>query len=203
MTKGVYRVFDISQEVYGCAVWPGDPAPTKTVLSDMTNGDRYNLTALSMCAHNGTHIDAPRHFLLDGITVDRIPLEKTVGLCYVAEHDGALSEEDACAILDRASARCEDSAAKILIKGRAVVTEKAAEVFAAAGLDLIGNESQTVGPEDGPMAVHLILLEAQTVLLEGIRLGQVPEGVYWLHAAPFNLGGAEGAPCRATLTTIE
>lgn len=203
MTKGSYRVYDISQEVFGCTVWPGDPAPTRTVLSDMAEGKLYNLTALAMCAHNGTHLDAPRHFLRDGATVDQIPLEKTVGFCYVAEHDGALSAEDAHAVLSRASAQCSDAASKILIKGRAVVSKEAAEVFAAAGLDLIGNESQTVGPEDGPMAVHLILLGAETVLLEGIRLAGVPEGVYWLNAAPLNLGGAEGAPCRATLTSIK
>ena len=49
------------------------------------------------------------------------------------------------------------------------------------------------------MEVHLILLGAEIVLLEGIRLAQVPEGVYFLNAAPINLGGADGAPCRAIL----
>ena len=49
------------------------------------------------------------------------------------------------------------------------------------------------------MEVHKKLLGAGTVLLEGIRLGEVPEGAYFLYAAPINLGGAEGAPCRAVL----
>ena len=53
------------------------------------------------------------------------------------------------------------------------------------------------------MEVHLIMLGAKVVLLEGIRLADVPEGVYLLHAAPLNLGGAEGAPCRATLVRME
>ena len=79
------------------------------------------------------------------------------------------------------------------------MTEAAAKVFAAAGIRLLGNESQTVGPEEAPAAVHRILLGAEVVLLEGIRLSEVPEGVYLLHAAPLNLGGADGAPCRATL----
>ena len=81
MMEKTYRLYDISQEVCGCAVWPGDPAPEKTTLSDMGTGALYNLTSLSMCAHNGTHVDAPRHFLCDGATVDQIPLEKTVGWC--------------------------------------------------------------------------------------------------------------------------
>ena len=67
------------------------------------------------------------------------------------------------------------------------------------GIRLYGNESQTVGPEDAPKEVHLIMLGAEVVLLEGIRLAEVPDGVYLLDAAPINLGGADGAPCRAIL----
>ena len=72
-----------------------------------------------------------------------------------------------------------------------------------ANILLIGNESQTVGPENAPMEVHLILLGAGVVLLEGIRLAKVPEGVYLLNAAPLNLAGADGAPCRAILIETE
>ena len=71
--------------------------------------------------------------------------------------------------------------------------------LAAAELALLGNESQSVGPVEAPMAVHLCLLSAGVVLLEGIRLKTVPEGEYFLCAAPLCLGGAEGAPCRALL----
>ena len=76
-------------------------------------------------------------------------------------------------------------------------------MFADAGVLLVGNESQTVGPENAPMKVHLILLGAEVVLLEGIRLAKVPEGVYLLNAAPLNLGGADGAPCRAILLDMK
>jgi arylformamidase len=72
-------------------------------------------------------------------------------------------------------------------------------MFAEAGVVLVGNESQTVGPEDAPMAVHRLLLGVGTVLLEGIRLSAVDEGVYFLNAAPLCLGGSDGAPCRALL----
>ena len=84
-------------------------------------------------------------------------------------------------------------------QGKAVVTAQAAAVFAEEGISLLGNESQTVGPEENPEEVHLRLLGAGITLLEGICLGQVPEGVYFLCAAPLKLGGADGAPCRAVL----
>ena len=193
------KLYDISQEVFGCAVYPGDPVPKRESLSRMEAGDLYNLTAFSMCAHNGTHVDAPYHFIQEGNTVDQIPLEKTVGLCFVAEWNGILGGEDARRILNRAALAVRESARRILLKGDATVSAEAARMFVGGGVDLIGNESQTVGPEDAPMEVHKILLGADVVLLEGIRLSDVPEGVYFLNASPLCLGGTDGAPCRAIL----
>ena len=197
------KIYDISQEVFSCKVFPGDPAPQRQVLSSMETGALYNLTAISMCAHNGTHVDAPFHFIKDGKTVDAIPLEAVVGMAYVAEHQGIVTGDDAASMLAKAKALNPEAAKRMLIKGAAVVSEEAAKVFAASGMLLVGNESQTVGPEDAPMAVHHILLGANMILLEGIRLAAVPEGIYLLNAAPLNLAGADGAPCRALLIAEE
>ncbi len=190
-------LIDISQEVFSCCVFPGDPSPEMQRILSTAKGDVCNLTAFSMCAHNGTHIDAPYHFLSDGKTVDRMGLEPFVGDCYVSRHSGDVTAEDAADIL--AKARKAGGEKRILIAGDAVVTAAAARVFADAGILLLGNESQTVGPEDAPKEVHLILLSAETVLLEGIVLKNVTEGRYFLSAAPLNLGGCDGAPCRAYL----
>ena len=196
------KIYDISQEVFSCTVFPGDPAPQREIMNDMNKGDLYNLTAVHMCAHNGTHVDAPYHFINDGKTIEQVSLEKFVGPCYVAEREGVVTAEDAKEILQKASDTNADAAKRILIKGKAEVSEEAARVFADAGILLIGNESQTVGPENAPMAVHKVLLGADVVLLEGIRLAEVPEGVYLLNAAPLNLAGADGAPCRAILLAM-
>ena len=66
------KLYDISQELLGCVVYPGDPAPSATKISDMEKGALYNLTALSMCAHNGTHVDAPCHFIFKGKSIEQI-----------------------------------------------------------------------------------------------------------------------------------
>lgn len=197
------KIYDISQEVFSGQVYPGDPAPEKEMLSIMENGDLYNLTAFSMCAHNGTHIDAPFHFLKDGKTVDAIGLEAFVGMAYVAEHQGTVSGNDAAEIIKKAEKQNPEAAKRILIKGDAEVSLEAAKIFASAEILLLGNESQTVGPEDAPMEVHLMLLSANVILLEGIRLSEVSEGVYFLNAAPLNLSGADGSPCRALLIASE
>ena len=188
------KIYDISQEVFSCAVYPSDPKPEKQTLSSTAAGDLYNLTAFSMCAHNGTHIDVPFHFLGDGKTVEQMNLEHFVGDCFLARHHGPVTAPDAQAILSRAA-----GIRRILIAGDATVTAEAAAVFAGSGILLLGNESQTVGPENAPMAVHKILLGKDIVLLEGVVLTDIPEGRYLLNAAPLNLAGADGAPCRAWL----
>ena len=197
------KIYDISQEVFSCQLYPGDPAPQKEMLSSMENGDLYNLTTFSMCAHNGTHIDAPFHFIKDGKTVDAICLEALVGMAFVAEYDGIVSGDDAVEIIKKAKEQNPEAAKRILIKGNAEVSLEASRVFAASEILLLGNESQTVGPEDAPMAVHRVLLAADVVLLEGIRLSEVSKGVYLLNAAPLNLGGADGSPCRAILIAAD
>ena len=196
------KVYDISQEVFSCVVFGKDPAPKKTVLASIKDGDPYNLIEFSMCAHNGTHIDAPSHFVGDGKTIDQLAPDRLVGYAYVAEHSGDVTEDDIKDILARARAISDEAARRILIKGKATLTLEAAKVLSREGVYLFDNESQTVGPEGSPRAVHLELLGADMILLEGARLGEVPEGDYLLFAAPISLGGAEGAPCRAMLVKL-
>ncbi len=192
-------IYDITQPLFECVVFPGDRAPERFITHSISKGDKYNLTELSMCAHNGTHVDAPYHFVNSGKTIDEIPLDIYIGRAYVAEFAGDVSAQDAKILLAKMKS---SGAKKLLIKGKATLTEDAAKVFAASDMELYGNESQTVGSESAPMAVHLILLGKGMVLLEGVRLGHVPEGAYLLHCAPLNLTRAEGSPCRATLMTL-
>lgn len=190
-------IIDITQELFSCHVFPGDPAPQKRRDLAIEKGDVCNLTSFSMCAHNGTHVDAPFHFINEGKTIDQMPLTAYVGPCFVARHEGDVNKEDAEKMLRDARAAGADK--RLLIAGKATVTAGAARVFAEHGLLLLGNESQTVGPEDAPREVHLILLGAGVTLLEGIVLSRVQPGKYFLSAAPLNLGGCDGAPCRAWL----
>lgn len=194
------KIIDISQELLSGKVYEGDPEPKLEPLRSMNNGDLYNLSALSLCLHNGTHIDAPRHFIKNGMTVDEIPISTLVGVCYVAEHQGNVTASDAIEILK--NAQLANAAERILLKGNLTVTEEAAKEFAQAGILLLGNESQSIGPEDAPMAVHLALLTKGVILLEGIVLTDIKEGKYLLNAAPINIKCAEGSPCRAWLAEI-
>lgn len=191
------EIIDITQELFTCNVYPGDPQPLMDRLQSTDKGDICNLTRFEMCAHNGTHIDAPFHFIGDGKKVDEMGLTPYVGDCYVARHEGDVTKEDAEAIMKKAISA--GASERILIAGDATMTADGARVFAGYGILLLGNESQTVGPLMAPMEVHLILLGKDVTLLEGIVLKDVSEGKYFLSAAPLNLGGCDGAPCRAYL----
>ncbi len=193
------KFYDISQEVFSSEIYSGDRPPELIAERRMREGDLYNLSSFEMCAHNGTHIDAPFHFFEDGGTVEKIPLENTVGFCYVTKTDGDIDRGKAEEIIRLAMSEGKEFAKRILIKGDGVVSAEGAEAFAEAGILLLGVEGQSVGPYDAPMEVHQILLGKGVALLEGLRLSEVGTGTYFLASQPLSLGGCDGAPCRAVL----
>lgn len=193
------KIYDISQEVLNCVVYPDDPQPKITFLKETSKGDLYNLSTFEMCSHNGTHIDAPLHFLNGGKTIGDIALEKCVGKAFVISDERISTVEQTKTTLKKLQKVDSEAAKRILVKGKCDITKEIAKVLSDEKIDLIGSETQSVGPEDAPIAVHLELLKDDVVLLEGIRLNEVEEGIYFLNAAPLNIGIAEGAPCRAIL----
>ncbi|MBR4462057.1 MAG: cyclase family protein [Erysipelotrichaceae bacterium] len=193
------KIYDISQEVFTCEVYPGNPGPERVILRKKSEGGSCNMSAFSMCVHNGTHVDAPYHFIEEGKRIDEVDLNRFIGKAFVVSHEGDISKEDAIKMLEKARKADEEAAKRILVKGKAILTPDAAEIFAENHILLYGNEAQTVGTKETGKAVHMTMLGAEIVLLEGIRLNDVEEGIYLLDCAPLNLGGSDGAPCRAVL----
>ncbi len=191
------RLIDISRELTAAPVYPGDPAPQLTRLQQIALGDMCNLTALSLCAHNGTHLDAPRHFLLDGETVEQLPLTACCGECSVVEAAGVLLGDEAERLLARGLAP------RVLFKGPVTLDISAAFVLSDAGVTLVGVEAQSVALPDQTEAVHRQLLGRGTLVLEGLDLSDVMPGRYFLFAAPLKIAGCEGAPVRAVLVDRE
>ena len=65
-------------------IYPGDPFPSFEHYSTLQK-DGVNLTKITMGSHTGTHLDAPRHFIQDGIGIDKILPNKLIGEAYVAD----------------------------------------------------------------------------------------------------------------------
>jgi arylformamidase len=176
------QIIDISQPLFDCKVYPGDTAPSFKRVRTVT-ADKYNLTDMTLCVHNGTHVDAPLHFIDGGTGVGELSLDVFYGKCVVKTWDGVIPHN------------CE----RLLLKGHYVITVTDAELIVKAGVRLIGVESQSVGEAASPMPVHLTLLGAGVIPLEGLVLAHVDEGEYTLSAMPLNVGKCDGSPVRAFL----
>ncbi|HPV88308.1 MAG TPA: cyclase family protein [Bacteroidales bacterium] len=186
------RIYDISQEIFSGAISKGDPVPAAAPLYRIKDGHPYNVSAVSMCLHSATHIDAPSHLIENGLTVDRIDLERCIGPCMVLTANGLIDEGFISPLLGRGAKR-------LLFKGKGWLSVKAAAALSQSEIVLIGTENQTVGHGVHEEQVHKVLLENNIVILEGLVLNEVPEGNYYLVSLPLKFGGMEGSPCRAVL----
>jgi arylformamidase len=145
-----------------------------------------------MCCHNGTHVDAPFHFINGGKTINEVELEKYIGYCMVIDGDKLkYNNFDIRSLMNGIN--------KLLIKGDIEINVSLAHQLAESGIELIGVEKCTVGNKETGEQIHKIFLEKEIVILEGIRLSKVEEGKYFLSAQPINIAGIDGAPCRAIL----
>ncbi len=184
---------DITRELLAAPVYPGDPSPELKPLHRIAWGDAANTTAISMCLHNGTHMDSPRHFITGGTSVDQVPFDWCIGECVVIECNGLLLGDQAEELLPYLKKR-------VLFKGDVQLTPSAAFVLSGAGLSLLGVESQSVAPPEYSAEVHRQLLGTDMVLLEGLDLSKAKTDVpYLLIAAPLKITAADGTPVRAIL----
>ncbi|MBR2337950.1 MAG: cyclase family protein, partial [Clostridia bacterium] len=172
---------DITREWTRAPVYPGDPAPQLKPLHRIEWGDAGNTTAFSGCLHNGTHMDAPRHFITDGTAIDRVPLDTCIGECVVIECNGLLLGDQAEELLPRLKKR-------VLFKGDVQLSPSAAFVLSDAGVVLLGVEQTSVAPPEYTAEVHRQLLGTGMVLLEGLDLTKAETDVtYLLLAAPLKI----------------
>ena len=92
------KIIDISRDVLSCPVFPGDPVASLERVKNIDDDCQYNLSKIDMCLHNGTHMDAPLHFLPNGSDITEMDMEKFIGPCAVIETNvsiitGAMVEE--------------------------------------------------------------------------------------------------------------
>ena len=187
-------LYDISREILASEVWPGDPAPSVTQVSRIASGDRCNVSAVSMSAHAGTHIDAPLHYDEEGEDVASMRISTFWGKCTVVTIDGILTGDDMEQLLPHCHRRLI-----LHSSGKAFLSTSAARVIADSRLVLIGTDAMSIAPPFDEDVPHLELARAGVAVLEGLYLDGVEDGEYTLCAFPLKLGGLEASPCRAIL----
>jgi arylformamidase len=207
------EILDISLPIFpGMPIWPGDPVP---VLEPVTTLERDGVqtSRLILGTHTGTHLDAPRHFIPGGRTIDQLDLRALVGSCQVIEvinGGGRLSHADlrpfdlqsgARVILKTQRSQRPDGLA--FAPDFIALDPSAADYLCERRVRLVGIDSPSIdawGVDDFPC--HKRLLGADILLLENLALQHVAPGVYGLVAVPLNLVAADGCPVRALLTRM-
>ncbi len=205
---------DISVPLHDAMVhWPSDPPVSVKLVKDMKQGDSSNLSSISMGAHSGTHVDAPRHFVRQGQGADKMPLDTMVGRARVIE------------IKDTESIKPEELRQHRIRRGERIlfkthnssyvwqtdefvedfvfISDDAARFLVERGVRLVGVDYLSVGSfRHGGSYVHKTLLSGGVWVIEGLDLSHVAPGNYYLICLPLRLIPGDGAPARAILRPL-
>jgi len=213
------EIIDISLTVdNNTVVYPGN-VPVGIEVHNQMPEDSSHLSKVTFGTHTATHVDAPKHCVIGGKTLDQLPLDHFVGECIVvdASHRAggeAAQIEDLAATLEaleKTEADLKD--ARVLFKTSnsdrgfdefyddfVYVDGDLADYLASQEVALVGIDYLSIkqrGSSDH--RPHDSLLEVDIPILEGINMKEVEEGVYDLICLPMKLGGVEGGPVRAVL----
>ena len=213
MTERLSEIHDISVELKeDMVVWPKDTPFRREMANEIDKGDVSNNSRLIMGCHNGTHIDAPRHFVADGISIEQLDLRALVGPARVVDcGEREAIDPDWLGSVDlgdfkRVLFKTRNSrlwADPVFHKDYTYLTADAATFLVDKGIRLVGIDYLSVGRYGKPgVETHRRFLRAEVVLLESLNLSDVPPGDYELMALPLKLVGSDGAPTRALLRPL-
>jgi len=195
----------------GMPAFPGDPRFAAEPSHAISRGDAYNVSALALGSHAGTHVDPPCHFLADGLSIDEIDLDALNGPCHVVEIPpgrkelGAEELAHVPANAERILFRTANSARwarrlEFFPDYVALGVSAADEIVARGKVRLVGIDSLSVETDPtGRFPVHRALLGAGVLILEGLLLDSAPPGEYDLECLPLRIQKGDGGPARAVL----
>jgi arylformamidase len=215
MRAYVKKIIDITIEISGkMLVWEGDPGANIRQVLAMKNGAPYNLTRLNLGVHNGSHVDAPLHFLEDGKSIDQFPLSVMVGPAQVVEIDdhidlitadvlktAGIHPETKRLLFKTRNSNYWKKQITIFQKDYCGVTTDGAQFLANLSLQLVGIDYLSISPLSDLEEPHRILMRKDVVILETVNLAGVNPGFYDLYCLPLKLIGCEGAPARVILVS--
>jgi arylformamidase len=218
------KMIDLSLKLENdMAIYPGDPPIDITSLRTMEK-DRVNMLGLNMSTHHGTHLDAPRHQLAEGESLDTLPLNMYINRAMkidlvpveegprVKQKEGILyhqiiTAEDLNPFAEKwawvkAIVICTGYG-RVLLKGKAdrgfpYLDVSAAELLAGyKNLEIVGIDSLSVDAPGEKIAHHTLFGSKNRLLLETlVGLDQLPLN-FTLCCFPLSIKNADGAPCRA------
>ena len=170
---------------------------------------------MAIYSHTGTHIDAPRHFLSDGITIDAMPLDTIIGTARIIEtkdpesikteelviHDIQPGER----ILFKTRNSYECYKQEGFVKDYVYISTEAAKYLAERKVSVVGIDYYAIGSfydTENLKTVHKIFADCGIWVLEAINLSAVKPGVYEIICLPIKLENGDAGPARAIIRPI-
>lgn len=208
------KLYDVSLTITNDMIaWPGDMTPDFRFgeNSDMSNGDECNVSNISMCVHAGTHVDAPKHFIRDGKTIEYMSLDKFYGKAKVIElldvdsigknelEKSDLAKDDIVIFKTKNS---EYIKSNTFNADFVYIALDGAKYLAEIGVKTVGIDYISVGGYHANAknrGVHKVFLSNNICIIEGLMLSEIQEGIYTLSCFPLKIAQSEGSPARAVL----
>ena len=193
--------------------FPTDPqGPSVTRIFDRTKGDPVTMSQININSHNGTHIDAPFHFIAEGTTIDMMPLDTAIGPARVIEIKDPVSIK-----LDEVEPYDIKEGERILFKTRnssyayktadfvddyVYCTNEVAHYLKDKKIRLVGVDYITIGNQkdhENIKIVHETLLMNGIYIIEMLNLDGVKPGDYEMVCLPLRMEKGDAGPCRAII----
>lgn len=204
-------IWDISVAISGeLPAYLGDPSFKSRLIQRIDQGKVSDVSLITMSAHIGTHIDAPSHLIQGAKTIDQLSLGTLVGPAVVVDYQGTstidrtfLENSPEIVNMERVLFKTQNSRlwySSTFASEYVGLTTDGARWLVENGTKLVGIDYLSIDPPGNQdLPTHQTLLSNGIVILEGINLGRVRSGSYFLVCLPLNLLGKEGAPARAIL----
>ncbi|WP_243386411.1 cyclase family protein [Bacillus kexueae] len=199
------KLYDVTAPIFeGMPVYKNKPEKQPKIQT-VTNA-HVTESRIDMDLHTGTHVDSPLHMINDGETMETIAIEDLVGriklfdLTHVEDRITkkdveTLSIEKGDFILFKTKNSLEDAFNFEFI----FVSEDAAHYLAEIGVKGIGIDGLGIERSQPGHPTHRTLFSNKVIIMEGLRLKEVPEGEYFMVAAPLKIQGTDAAPARVLL----
>ena len=194
--------------------FPNSPKPQFLLWSDIKD-DGYNLELLFLSSHTGTHLDAPYHFVKNGIKINQIPLDRLIGKAIliklqktknvpITKSDITSFEKNNGKILNNSSVFFFTAWQKNLKKDN-YFTENpglsisAAKYLASKKVNLVGIDSPSIDlGKDESFSVHHILSKNNILIVENLtNLNKILSKEFNFTILPLKLKNTTGSPVRA------
>lgn len=194
--------------------FPDSPKPQFILWSTLKDNE-YNLELLFLSSHTGTHLDAPYHFVKNGIKIHQIPLDRLVGngilikikkgknqsitkndLILFERKHGNIPKHSSIFFYTEWQKNLNNSCYFINNPG---LSESAATYLVSKKINLVGIDSPSIDlGQDKNFKVHQILAKNNILIVENLsNLNKISSKQFDFVILPLKLKDATGSPVRA------